>query len=196
MPKRLKKLRTVIDSKKCTICLDAVKSDQGSLDCLHKAFCFDCILNWSKISNKCPLCMKKFFSIKNLKTKESLIIDDIVSESEESFYEYYYDSIKCEICKLGDNEDKMMLCDECDLGFHTTCIGLIRIPYLDYWFCPKCLKHQPEHIRLMQKEEIFSMREPELPQKHSRQNYQFLDLGEINLRRSKRLHKACEENFK
>ena len=31
-------------------------------DCIH-AFCFDCIKDWSDVTNECPLCKRKFNEI-------------------------------------------------------------------------------------------------------------------------------------
>jgi hypothetical protein len=34
----------------------------------------------------------------------------------------------------------MLLCDECDEGFHTECIGLLDLPDCDLWYCDECLE--------------------------------------------------------
>jgi len=38
----------------CTICLDDFV-DAALVPCRH-VFCFDCIVEWSKVNNKCPMC--------------------------------------------------------------------------------------------------------------------------------------------
>lgn len=44
----------------CGICLDSVNIIKGSLPvCVH-TFCFDCIHQWSKTSNTCPMCKATF----------------------------------------------------------------------------------------------------------------------------------------
>lgn len=46
----------------CAICLDVVK-EGGTIDsCIH-IFCFKCILDWSKVTNKCPICNSNFKKI-------------------------------------------------------------------------------------------------------------------------------------
>ena len=47
----------------------------------------------------------------------------------------------CVVCRSTGREDKMLLCDECDKGYHTDCLSppLASIPDGD-WFCKKCLK--------------------------------------------------------
>jgi hypothetical protein len=47
------------------------------------------------------------------------------------------DDVVCQICKSGDNDDKLLLCDKCDNGFHTYCINLSTIPS-GKWFCADC----------------------------------------------------------
>jgi hypothetical protein len=51
------------------------------------------------------------------------------------------DDTVCSVCGKGDNEDSLLLCDGCDLGFHTFCLAkpLKKIPK-GSWFCPTCKK--------------------------------------------------------
>nr|ALL26033.1 ubiquitin E3 ligase ICP0 [Canid alphaherpesvirus 1] len=39
----------------CTICLEPPKNMTVTMSCLHK-FCYDCLSEWTKVSNTCPLC--------------------------------------------------------------------------------------------------------------------------------------------
>ena len=48
------------------------------------------------------------------------------------------DSIKCISCLKGNNPKKLVLCDGCDAGYHTYCVGLNRVPRAPLWFCPAC----------------------------------------------------------
>eukprot|EP01117_Protostelium_nocturnum_P008509 TRINITY_DN3049_c0_g1_i3.p1 TRINITY_DN3049_c0_g1~~TRINITY_DN3049_c0_g1_i3.p1 ORF type:complete len:470 (-),score=129.17 TRINITY_DN3049_c0_g1_i3:40-1449(-) len=47
----------------------------------------------------------------------------------------------CEICKTGEKPEELLLCDKCDLGFHTYCLSppLKEIPETE-WFCQSCKK--------------------------------------------------------
>ena len=47
--------------------------------------------------------------------------------------------IFCEHCQTGNNEHLLLLCDGCDLGYHTTCLNppMREIP-LGAWYCPVC----------------------------------------------------------
>ncbi|GJQ76114.1 hypothetical protein Trydic_g14932, partial [Trypoxylus dichotomus] len=46
----------------------------------------------------------------------------------------------CQFCNSGDNEDKLLLCDSCDKGYHTYCFKpkMENIPDGD-WYCHECM---------------------------------------------------------
>ena len=46
----------------------------------------------------------------------------------------------CQFCHSGDNEDKLLLCDGCDKGYHTYCFKpkMDNIPDGD-WYCHECM---------------------------------------------------------
>ncbi|XP_028835607.1 bromodomain adjacent to zinc finger domain protein 2B isoform X2 [Denticeps clupeoides] len=48
--------------------------------------------------------------------------------------------VYCQICRKGDNEDLLLLCDGCDKGCHTYCHKpkICTIPEGD-WYCPACI---------------------------------------------------------
>nr|XP_020463260.1 bromodomain adjacent to zinc finger domain protein 2B-like isoform X2 [Monopterus albus] len=48
--------------------------------------------------------------------------------------------VYCQMCKKGDNEDLLLLCDGCDKGCHTYCHKpkFTTIPEGD-WYCPACI---------------------------------------------------------
>jgi predicted amidophosphoribosyltransferase len=45
----------------CTICLGEVEN-RGKIACEHE-FCLQCIHDWSKVTNVCPVCKKAFTKI-------------------------------------------------------------------------------------------------------------------------------------
>uniref|UniRef100_A0A3P8QSI8 Bromodomain adjacent to zinc finger domain, 2Ba n=1 Tax=Astatotilapia calliptera TaxID=8154 RepID=A0A3P8QSI8_ASTCA len=53
--------------------------------------------------------------------------------------------VYCQICKKGDNEDLLLLCDGCDKGCHTYCHKpkITSIPEGD-WYCPACISKVSE----------------------------------------------------
>ncbi|KAM4626751.1 bromodomain adjacent to zinc finger domain protein 2B isoform 2-T4 [Discoglossus pictus] len=52
----------------------------------------------------------------------------------------------CQICRKGDNEELLLLCDGCDKGCHTYCHRpkITTIPEGD-WFCPACIAKASGH---------------------------------------------------
>lgn len=56
-----------------------------------------------------------------------------------------YDDTYCEICRNVEegnkNDDKIILCDDCDCGYHIYCLDppLEEIPKDDEWYCRSCL---------------------------------------------------------
>ncbi len=64
---------------------------------------------------------------------------DTSSESESDNDYDDYDDIICCICEFDDDSIPILLCDDCDRGFHTECLGLNSVPQ-DSWYCPKCLR--------------------------------------------------------
>ena len=49
--------------------------------------------------------------------------------------------VTCQICKRDDNESELLLCDGCDLGFHSYCFRprMPCVPDADDWFCFVCV---------------------------------------------------------
>jgi hypothetical protein len=52
---------------------------------------------------------------------------------------------QCSVCGSGGDDDKLLLCDGCDGGYHTYCLvpPLGDIPQ-GSWFCPACLSQQQQ----------------------------------------------------
>ncbi|KAG6535537.1 hypothetical protein ZIOFF_000559 [Zingiber officinale] len=53
--------------------------------------------------------------------------------------EYYVD-LRCQECRSGDREEEILLCDNCDQGYHLYCLRpiVVRVPS-GPWFCPSCV---------------------------------------------------------
>lgn len=58
----------------------------------------------------------------------------------------------CHICGGKNEWDKIILCDECDLGYHTTCLSppVETIPD-DDWYCPTCKTDDSEIVKAGEK---------------------------------------------
>lgn len=57
------------------------------------------------------------------------------------------DTLLCEICAAGHCEDKIILCDRCDKGFHLFCLSppLDDVPVGD-WVCPHCISRDNDNL--------------------------------------------------
>ncbi|XP_030052560.1 bromodomain adjacent to zinc finger domain protein 2A [Microcaecilia unicolor] len=51
--------------------------------------------------------------------------------------------VKCLVCRKGDDDEYLLLCDFCDRGCHTYCLRpkITEVPEGD-WFCPVCISRQ------------------------------------------------------
>ncbi|KAL0830248.1 hypothetical protein ABMA28_002459 [Loxostege sticticalis] len=149
------------NSDKCSICLMRFTTQEvGTPQNCEHIFCLDCITEWSKNVNTCPVDRITFDSIvvracaggRVLRTEPVKVVerrpsvDMLVVE----------DPTVCEICGSSDNEDSMLLCDGCDLGFHMQCLTppLTEIP-ADQWLCPNC-DNILDVIHLSEVEDLFS----------------------------------------
>lgn len=50
----------------CVICLEPLSSTYAALDQCTHCFHSECILDWAKVTNLCPLCKKRFKHIKEI----------------------------------------------------------------------------------------------------------------------------------
>ena len=50
----------------------------------------------------------------------------------------YLSTLECAICKSGEDDENMLLCDGCDKGFHLHCLGLKKVPATEFWYCIQC----------------------------------------------------------
>ncbi|XP_074029660.1 E3 ubiquitin-protein ligase UHRF1 [Leptinotarsa decemlineata] len=59
----------------------------------------------------------------------------------------------CRVCFGKDSCDTMILCDECDYGYHTSCLTppLVSVPEDDEWYCPECKTDDSEIVKAGEK---------------------------------------------
>ena len=151
----------------CPICMESLVpgKDCGQLPCGHNTFCFKCIREWAEVTNTCPLCKNRFSIIVKCICKvddilpvpgDCLMVEDKdmhLTQPNPTFADFIRE-IRCVVCGSDMDENIMLLCDECDKGFHTTCINLDHIPNLEMWYCETCIVSQAPQTVANQEEEM------------------------------------------
>lgn len=59
-----------------------------------------------------------------------------------------YSEIICTECKTSNDDELLLLCDLCDIGSHTYCVGLGKTVPKGDWFCTDCTISKNEHSKL------------------------------------------------
>ncbi|KAM7414278.1 hypothetical protein PAMA_019207 [Pampus argenteus] len=133
------------DSEKCPICLNSFNSQPVATpeSCEHY-FCLDCILEWAKNANSCPVDRIAFNSIYlrkcyGGKVRKMITVQKPMKEGQEETVEFDLEQTNCEVCGGSDREDRLLLCDGCDSGYHMECLTppIDAVP-VEEWFCPEC----------------------------------------------------------
>ncbi|KAK4882675.1 hypothetical protein RN001_005994 [Aquatica leii] len=132
-------------SEKCPICLLSFKNQEvGSPEACDHSFCSECIQEWAKSVNTCPVDRRKFNLIivrshYNGKYLRSVDIQDPSTNAFADTFEQQIDFTPCEVCGFSLNEDRLLLCDGCDLAYHLDCLDppLSEVPEGE-WYCPTC----------------------------------------------------------
>ncbi|KAM4572837.1 uncharacterized protein phrf1 isoform 2-T2 [Odontesthes bonariensis] len=133
------------DTERCPICLNSFTSQPVATpeSCEHY-FCFDCILEWTKNANSCPVDRIVFSSIYlrkcyGGKVKKMITVQKPVKAGQEETVDFDLEQTNCEVCGGSDREDRLLLCDGCDAGYHMECLTppLDSVP-VEEWFCPGC----------------------------------------------------------
>ncbi|GAQ85711.1 hypothetical protein KFL_002500090 [Klebsormidium nitens] len=124
---------------RCSICQFDVEAE-GELcqteQCGH-IFHRPCLLNWLTSSNSCPTCRAR------IPVFEGAIIAhrNLRPSYDEDHGANEFADVMCEVCSLDETEDEagnyILICDNCNKGYHLWCIGLAAVPEGD-WYCPPC----------------------------------------------------------
>ncbi|KDR23360.1 hypothetical protein L798_05321, partial [Zootermopsis nevadensis] len=130
-------------SEKCPICLrNFTTQEVGTPEACDHSFCADCLQEWSRNVNTCPVDRQVFTLILVRRSLEGKVVRRIPVEPprQQSEDEVQEDPTYCEVCGECDREDRMLLCDGCDLGYHLECLDppMDTVP-LEEWFCPDCV---------------------------------------------------------
>ncbi|KAF8399226.1 hypothetical protein HHK36_015091 [Tetracentron sinense] len=145
------------DSKFCGICLsEDGKAIRGWIDSCDHYFCFVCIMEWSKVESRCPMCKHRFSSIRRPPKAGVFPFERIVNVPvRDQVYHLLgnvttgpsdpYAQVQCSECHSITDEFLLLLCDLCDSAAHTYCVGLgATVPEGD-WFCHDCTVSKAEH---------------------------------------------------
>ncbi|CAA6661984.1 unnamed protein product [Spirodela intermedia] len=142
----------------CGICLSEEKKEaiRGLLDCCSHFFCFACIMEWSKVESRCPVCKRRFKTVsKSVRSDAGFSLrttvvkipkrDQVYQPSEEEIRGFLdpYANVVCVECQQGGDDNLMLLCDLCDSPAHTYCVGLGREVPEGNWYCNGCRSTDP-----------------------------------------------------
>ncbi|KAM4720683.1 PHD and RING finger domain-containing protein 1 [Rhinophrynus dorsalis] len=136
------------ERENCPICLNGFRDQVvGTPENCNHYFCLDCIVEWSKNANSCPVDRITFSCIHIRAHFGGEILKKVpVQNKATEAAEEEDDVTNCEVCGRSDREDRLLLCDGCDAGYHMECLTppLNAVP-VDEWFCPECAgANQPE----------------------------------------------------
>ncbi|GKV25165.1 hypothetical protein SLEP1_g34643 [Rubroshorea leprosula] len=145
------------DSDSCGICLsEGARLIRGIIDSCDHFFCFVCIMEWSKVESRCPMCKRRFSTILRPPKVGVFTSERVVNvpHRDQAHHPYGnvtggtfdpYARVQCSVCQNAANEHLLLLCDLCDTASHTYCIGLgATVPEGD-WFCHDCAISRAEH---------------------------------------------------
>ncbi|KAJ6928433.1 hypothetical protein NC652_012513 [Populus alba x Populus x berolinensis] len=150
---KVEEVKSELGRQVCGICLseEDKRRFRGTLDCCSHYFCFTCIMEWSKVESRCPLCKQRFRTItKNGRSivgvdLRNMVIqvpkrDQVYQPTEEEIRSYIdpYENVICKECHEGGDDGLMLLCDLCDSSAHTYCVGLGRQVPEGNWYCDDC----------------------------------------------------------
>ncbi|NXS91886.1 PHRF1 protein, partial [Jacana jacana] len=129
------------DGENCPICLNTFRDQAvGTPENCSHYFCLDCIVEWSKNANSCPVdrILFQYISIRahlGGKILKKIPVENTKTQGNDG----EDDPTFCEVCGRSDREDRLLLCDGCDAGYHMECLNppLSEVP-VDEWFCPAC----------------------------------------------------------
>ncbi|KAK3923081.1 PHD and RING finger domain-containing protein 1 [Frankliniella fusca] len=128
-------------SETCPICLLRFRNQAvGTPESCDHVFCAECLEQWSKNVNTCPVDRQEFTLILVRRRIGGKVVTQIpVQRNEAKDSDEVEDPTYCEVCGNSDREDRMLLCDGCDLGYHMECLDppLSHVP-IDNWYCSEC----------------------------------------------------------
>ncbi|GMH43969.1 hypothetical protein BSKO_11903 [Bryopsis sp. KO-2023] len=135
----------------CGICFETEIAEWGGLDgCAHR-FCWGCTRQWLVVDSRCPLCKEEVTRVTKKVAGEGGALEvalpmewldvapcrQVCDDEGDNPFDVDADAIICEVCNDGGDEHILLICDGCQRGFHTRCVGLPEVPEDDY-YCHDC----------------------------------------------------------
>lgn len=145
------------DSNCCGICLlEDDRAIRGWVDSCDHYFCFVCIMEWAKVESRCPMCKRRFSTIRRPPKPGVFPSERIVNVPvRDQAYHHFgnvttgpsdpYAEVDCGICHGTADESFLLICDLCDSAAHTYCVGLGHTVPEGDWFCHDCTVSRAEH---------------------------------------------------
>lgn len=139
--------------EKCPICLLPFRRQQlGTPSSCEHCFCLECLVEWSKNINTCPVDRQSFTVIHVRNELGGQIVRHVPVEVAPNVEdEPLEDPTFCEVCHQSDREDRMLLCDGCDCGYHLECLNppMNEVP-MEEWFCPECSQNSQNDAEVVE----------------------------------------------
>lgn len=132
------------NTDQCPVCLMSLKEQLlGTPNNCPHVFCYECIQEWSKNANTCPVGRKPYTEILVHASRKGPVLQRIPVEERIVEDELEDDPTYCELCGLYDREERMLLCDGCDNGYHMECLTPpVEFVPIEEWYCPTCSTQQ------------------------------------------------------
>ncbi|XP_029995856.1 PHD and RING finger domain-containing protein 1-like [Sphaeramia orbicularis] len=126
----------------CYICLSPFGNQTvGSVEKCQHTFCIECILQWSKTANTCPVDRTSFTLIHQRLCAGGAIQKKIKVRAPKRGFdeEEERNIVNCEKCGRNDRRNRMLECGRCDSGFHMFCLTPpLNVFPEGEWICPEC----------------------------------------------------------
>lgn len=159
------------ESERCPICLHSFRDQAiGTPDTCDHTYCALCIEEWSRNVQTCPIDRLQFSSITvRNRFENGHFLRHIQVEANCTELKVDDDDLThCEVCRHTDREDRMLLCDGCNRGYHMDCLSppLSEIPesswYCDYCFASDLSNDEEEVNQLIAEMEVVGVPETRL----------------------------------
>lgn len=152
----------------CNICHTEFNEGmpRGEIECacVNINFCFKCISRWAQECTECPFCKTVFGVITEVTRKNGIdtrvqhqveprTLQAAAEDPEDEMLEDAYANTYCFVCGQDRDDHLLLLCETCEAGAHTYCIGLgNHVPEAEF-HCPDCLgRTHEEFLEIVQQQ--------------------------------------------